>query len=105
VVALILTLALAGWHSDVAWISAGMTADLVSTEMALQHCASCAEANPLGQSVDRRVVLKVAGTAVTGLACHKLRKDGHSRAATTLRWVTTGLLLGVAAHNLHVMRQ
>jgi len=93
-----------GFKADVAWISAGMAADLVSTEWALRTCPTCQEANPIMQSTGARLLLKTASATAASLACRKLRKDGHPKAATVFRWVVTGALFGIAARNVHTAR-
>lgn len=90
---------LRGTAVDTAVLVVGAGFDLASTEWALSQCANCREGNPLGQTVERRVALKVATTAAVVVVCHRLRKGGHHRSATTLRWIAFGIQLAAATNN------
>lgn len=94
------------WGRDALWIGSSSAADLFSTAWALNRCPSCAEGNPLGFSSEARISLK-AGMAVATLSItYKLRRDGHHRSATILRWIVTAVNLTLVANNtIHAIRQ
>lgn len=97
---------LEGTLRDGAWLTAAGMFDVYATEVALDRCPSCSEAqrshsNPNGTT---RVAAKaIAAVAVTAL-CHQLRKDGHHKAATWLR--RTGIVVwgGAGGWNLWISR-
>lgn len=70
---------------DLAWVVGSHAADLYSTAWALRRGAT--EANPLGPDVESRLALKMASCATTGLSLWKLRRDGHGKTATVIRWL------------------
>lgn len=70
---------------DLAWVVGSHAADLYSTAWALHRGAE--EQNPFGPDVESRIALKMASCATTGLALWKLRRDGHGRTASVIRWL------------------
>jgi hypothetical protein len=74
---------------DLAWIVGSHAADLYSTAWAIQ--AGGVEGNPLGPTPEARIALKAAGVATVGIVCWKLRRDGHARGATVVRWLSVAL--------------
>lgn len=98
--------ALDAWGHDALWIGSSSAADLFTTAWALNQCPRCVEGNPLGFSPEARISLK-AGMVVTTLAVtYKLRRDGHHRSATILRWVATAVNLTLVVNNsVHAIRK
>jgi hypothetical protein len=88
----------AAW-SDTPWILAASGADYLTTERALSHCVGCSEGNPALRSSGSRAALKLGTTAAAAWTCRKLRKSGHSRAATILRWAAVAVWAGAATSN------
>lgn len=85
---------------DLAWLIGGNAADLYSTAWALHRCGgSCGEGNPLGPTAEARVALKMATAASTGLTLWKLRRDGHNRTATIVRWASVAVNAALVANN------
>lgn len=90
---------------DLGWIGAGAAADLLSTSAALRWCSTCREANPLGWDSEARVALKVGMATAAGTGCWWLRRAGHGRAATIVRWSAFGIQALAAASNArHALR-
>jgi len=88
--------------SDLTWLVASHAADLGSTAWALRRCNVCAEGNPLGPDAESRLALKLAGVSATGLAIWKLRRAGHNRGATVLRWSAVAVNAALAVHNSRI---
>jgi hypothetical protein len=84
---------------DLAWVVGSHAADLYSTAWALRHGAR--EANPLGPDVESRLALKMASCASTGLTLWKLRRDGHGKTATVLRWLYVVGNGALVVNNIH----
>lgn len=91
---------------DLAWLIGSNAADLYSTAWALHRCdGACGEGNPLGPTVEARVALKMATAASTGLTLWKLRRDGHNRAATIVRWASVAVNAALVVNNTrHAIR-
>ena len=85
-------------------IVVGNLADYVSTEIALQRPGT-REANPLGQTGPRRIVLKSVGTTAQLLMVRAFGKRSP-RTARVVGW-TAGIFLTsvAAAHNLQQGRR
>jgi hypothetical protein len=90
---------LRGTAADAVVLSVGAGLDLASTQYALDRCQTCYEANPLMRDPGARYALKVASTAAAVWVCYELRRTGHHKAATTLRWALFAALVGVATNN------
>jgi len=91
---------------DMYWLVGGHAADLYSTAWALERCPTCLEGNPLGPTPEARIALKMASTASLGLIMFKLRRSGHGRAASLVRWSTVALHAIVTANNTrHALRR
>ncbi len=87
----------AGFRTDVAWLTGASGLDYASTKYALESCARCREG-----VLWHRWNLEVSKAATTGLmlwGLRELRKNGHDRTASVLRWVFVGVFSGVAAWN------
>lgn len=85
---------------DLAWVVGSNAADLYSTAWALHRCGgACGEGNPLGPTVEARVALKMATAASTGLTLWKLRRDGHNRAASIVRWASVAVNAALVVNN------
>ena len=80
---------------EVALISAA-AADLVSTELALEHGS---EANPLMENRAVRISAKAASTTLILLLARKLQ-DNHPKLAGTLRFTGIAFSAGAAGWNL-----
>lgn len=82
---------------DAFWVIGSHSADLLLTAVAIERCnGACAEGNPLGFNPEARIALKMASSASTMLTIWKLRRDGHGKSATIIRWATVafnGLLV------------
>lgn len=90
---------------DLAWLGAGVSADLFSTSWALHRCQRCSEGNPFGVDGEARVALKVAMTSSSASICWWLRRHGHPRLATITRWSIFGVQALAAAQNtVHAVR-
>lgn len=85
------------FSKDLAWVVGAYAADLYTTAFAIE--SGGVEANPLGPTPEARIALKTAGVATVGLTMWKLRRDGHGRAATIVRWVTVGIMGVFALQN------
>jgi hypothetical protein len=92
---------------DLYWVVGSHAADLYSTAWAIHRCnGACGEGNPLGPTAEARIALKIAGAASTGLTLWKLRRDGHGRAATVLRWMTVATNAIIVTNNMrHVIKR
>lgn len=91
---------------DLYWIVGSHAADLYSTAWALHRCVTCRETNPFGPTAEARIALKAAGVASTGLTLFKLRRSGHGRAATVIRWSYVAVNVVLAANNArHAIRK
>lgn len=92
---------------DLYWIVGSHAADLYATAWAIERCnGACGEGNPFGPSSEARIALKMAGTASTALTLWKLRRDGHGRTATVLRWATVIFNAGLVVNNTrHAIRR
>jgi len=92
---------------DFYWIVGSHAADLYATAWAIERCnGACGEGNPFGPSSEARIALKMAGTASTALTLWKLRRDGHGRTATVLRWATVIFNAGLVVNNTrHAIRR
>ena len=75
---------------DLAWIVGSHAADLYTTAWAL-HRGGGVEGNPFGPTPEACIALKMAGSATAGLTLWKLRRDGHEKTATIIRWVYVGV--------------
>lgn len=84
---------------DLAWDGAGLSADLLSTSWALQH--GCVEANPLGQTVEARIALKIGLGTARGLVAYWLRRAGHNTHADVWRWVGVGADAFITGSNIY----
>lgn len=84
---------------DLAWVVGSHAADLYSTAWALHRGAR--EANPLGPDVESRIALKMAGSATTGLTLWKLRRDGHGKTATIIRWLYVAGNAALVVNNVY----
>lgn len=84
---------------DLAWVVGSHAADLYSTAWALHRGAR--EANPFGPDVESRIALKMAGSATTGLTLWKLRRDGHGRTATVIRWLYVAGNAALVVNNVY----
>lgn len=91
---------------DLAWLVAGNAADLYSTAWAIHRCdGACGEGNPLGPTSEARVALKMATAASTGLTLWKLRRDGHPRVASFVRWASVAVNAALVVNNTrHAIR-
>lgn len=78
-------------------------ADLFSTEFALS--AGCYEANPLMRERPVRIGLKAASTVAVLAGTEHLKRHGHSRAASVLRWSVAALWASAAVWNVYQMRR
>lgn len=86
---------------DLYWLIGSNAADLYSTAWAIHRCGGeCGEGNPLGPTAEARVALKMASAASTGLTLWKLRRDGHGRSATIVRWISVGFNAVIVANNV-----
>ena len=94
------------WGDDVVWVGTSSAADLFSTAWALNQCPQCVEANPLGFSSEARISLK-AGMAIATLSTtYKLRRDGHHKPATIIRWIVTAANFAFVVNNtIHAIRK
>ena len=92
---------------DLYWLIGSNAADLYSTAWAIHRCdGACGEGNPLGPTVEARLALKMASMASTGLTLWKLRRDGHGRAATIVRWASVAVNSALVANNVrHAIRR
>jgi len=90
--------------TDVAVMTLAASADFYTTHRALQTCPSCYERNPVMSEPALGIAFKAVTVAGTAVACGRLRRDGHGRAAKVLRWTVTAVWLGLATHNLRVGR-
>jgi hypothetical protein len=90
-----------GIAADIAWIGLGASADLLSTSAALRWCPECGEGNPIGWDTEARVALKLGMAAGSTAACYRLRRGGHHRAASWLRWITFGVQATAAGLNTY----
>lgn len=84
---------------DLAWIATGTALDLGSTSASLRFCPSCRESNPLGWDSEARISLKLASGVAAGTGCYYLRRSGHGRTATIIRWVAFGIQAAAATNN------
>ena len=92
---------------DLYWLVGSHAADLYSTALAIQRCnGACGEANPLGPTAEARIALKMASTASAGLTMFKLRRSGHARTATVLRWTYVAVNSALTINNVrHAIRK
>jgi hypothetical protein len=84
---------------DLAWLVGSHAADLYSTAWSIHRGAI--EANPLVPDVESRLALKMASCATTGLTMWKLRRDGHGKAATVIRWLYVGVNAVIVTNNIY----
>lgn len=91
--------------TDVAVMTLAASADFYTTHHALKTCPSCYERNPVMSEPALGIALKAVTVAGTTLACDRLRRDGHGRAAKVLRWTVTAVWLGIAAHNVRTAQR
>lgn len=85
---------------DIAWLLGSHSADLLATAIAIERCdGACAEGNPIGFNPEARIALKMASTASTALTLWKLRRDGHGKTATVVRWVTVAFNAALVVNN------
>lgn len=90
---------------DLAWIGAGASADLLSTSAALHWCSTCRETNPFGWDSEARIALKLGMSTAAGTTCWWLRRSGHGKAATIVRWTVFGIQGLATANNVrHAIR-
>ena len=90
---------------DLAWIGAGAAADLMSTSAALRWCSTCREGNALGWDVEARVSLKLSLAIGAGSGCWALRRAGHGKTATVIRWTLFSVQALATANNaVHAIR-
>lgn len=75
---------------DLAWVVGSHAADLYTTAWAL-HRGGGVEGNPFGPTAEARIALKMASSATVGLTLWKLRRDGHGKTATIIRWFYVGV--------------
>lgn len=87
------------FSKDLAWIGAGAAADLFSTSAALHWCKTCREGNPLGWDAEARISLKLGMSTGAGVGCWWLRRSGHGKSATILRWTVFGVQALAAVSN------
>lgn len=87
--------------SDLFWISIGVSLDLYSTSASLRWCKVCAEGNPLGWDPEARLSLKIGMGVTGGVVCWKLRRGGHDKAATIVRWIIFGVQGAAASSNFY----
>lgn len=84
---------------DIGWIAFGVSLDLGSTSAALRWCKTCRESNPFGWDSEARFALKLTMATSSGTVCWWLRRNGHGRAATIVRWFTFGVQALAAVNN------
>lgn len=93
------------FQADVAWIGAGTAADLYSTSAALRWCPACRESNPVGWDTEARISLKLGTGIAATSTCWWLRRSGHPKGATIVRWVVFGIQAAAATNNaVHAIR-
>lgn len=92
---------------DAYWVIGSHSADLYFTALAIERCnGACNEGNPLGHTAEARIALKMASTASTMLTIWKLRRDGHGKTATVIRWATVAFNAALVANNArHAIRR
>ncbi len=92
---------------DLAWVVGSHAGDLLLTAAAIERCnGACAEGNPLGFNPEARIALKMAATASTALTLWKLRRDGHGKTATVIRWATVAFNAALIVNNgRHAIRR
>lgn len=92
---------------DLAWVVGSHAADLYSTSWALSRCGTeCVEGNFLGPTTEARLALKMASVASAGLTIWKLRRDGHGKTATVIRWAYVAVNGALAVNNtVHAIRR
>jgi hypothetical protein len=88
-----------GIRADLSWVFAAGRADYLSTEWALSRCTDCGEGNPLLRRSGSRAALKLAGAAAVVWTCKELRRSGHGRAASVLRWAAVAGWTSAAVNN------
>lgn len=90
---------------DLGWIAFGVSLDLGSTSAFIRWCKTCREANPFGWDAEARLSLKVAMATTGGSVCYWLRRNGHDRLATIVRWTLFGIqALAAGSNTLHAVR-
>ena len=87
---------------DYALIGAS-SADLMVTELALAD-GDFREFNPIIQNRAVRITRKVVTTVVVIGVAHKLKRNGHRRAATTVRWIAIGAWSAAAIWNARLLK-
>ena len=92
---------------DLFWMIGTHAGDLLTTAIALERCnGTCGELNPVGQTPEARIALKMAGAAGTGLVLWKLRRSGHASAATVMRWAVVAVNAALIINNTtHAVRR
>lgn len=92
--------------ADLGWIGFGTSLDLGMTSLALRRCPDCREGNPLGWDSEARIALKLTTGIGAGTTCWWLRRHGHDKAATILRWTAFGIQAVAAGNNaVHAIRR
>lgn len=79
----------------------GAAMDLWSTGYCLSHNPQCREANPLGQTAEQRIALKIGWVGVFGLAANWLERSGHRWIARILTGVTVAYQVALSINNFH----
>lgn len=91
---------------DLYWVVGSHAADLYSTAWALHRCPTCAEGNIFGPTAEARIAMKMATLASTGMTLWKLRRDGHGKSATILRWTYVAInSVFVVNNTVHAIRK
>jgi hypothetical protein len=91
-------------RNDAIWILSSGAADIVSTEIGLNHCGgSCVEANPLGKNTASRIAIKAAYSSAAWFAIRNLRRKDHKTWANVLRWTVVSMNSAMVANNISVM--
>jgi len=92
--------------ADGVWLGLAVAADLGTTAWALRACSTCVEGNPLGPDVESRIALKAAAYPAAMGVTYWLRRKGHGRFATGLRWGAIVAMGWAAANNAtHALRR
>lgn len=81
--------------------TAGAALDLYSTGYCLAHNPQCREANPLGQTAEQRIALKIGWVGVFGLAANWLERSGHRWIARILTGFTVAFQVVAAINNFY----
>jgi hypothetical protein len=85
---------------DATFVLGGQGADYASTISALSRCPGCTESNPIFRNPTQLAAGKILVSSGVLYACHRLRKDGHGRAARVVAIVFGGVGVGMAIHNM-----